>query len=64
MTEFQKRQKTGGRQKGSGNIVSNDIKTELREIILSDLEKYKATGQKKYIDEISKLLPYVCLLYK
>lgn len=59
MIETQRRQKSGGRKKGSENIFSKEIKTELKEIILSDIEKYKSTGQKRYIDAISKLLPYV-----
>lgn len=56
--------KTGGRQKGSANIITRDIRQTVRDMIdrlHDDIAKdMKSLSPRERIDLYVKLLPYVC----
>ena len=55
--------KAGGRQKGTPNRITNDIRKRLRDIILDEIENIgpdlKLVEPKDRLNYIPKILPYV-----
>jgi hypothetical protein len=58
-----KRQKTGGRQKGTPNKITSDLRQVLQIIITSEIQNLASDlsqlSTKEKIDAIIKLLPFV-----
>ncbi len=55
--------KTGGRQQGTPNIVTRELRSVLKQIVANELQQLQTTIQgmepEKRIDVILKLIPYV-----
>lgn len=55
--------KTGGRQQGTPNIVTRELRSVLKQIVANELQQLQTTIQgmepEKRIDIILKLIPYV-----
>jgi hypothetical protein len=58
-----KRVKTGGRKKGSKNIVTNEIRQKLKDLVfneINEIESYINQLQpKERIESLIKIIPYV-----
>ena len=55
--------KTGGRQKGTANVLTSDLRGILKSFVQSEMEslpeKFKELESEKRIELLIKLLPYV-----